>query len=233
MELKDVNGRTEDLIEKFNEYMDYFNKNNPFSGPSWHLYRKIMGQRLNSDLESLVDVEFIEWTYATLASWGMHRMGPDDRGAKMNDFDNFKNCILENKSKFIELEELNLNEVELDSELTDKINSLYLGLGPLMKSSSKLVATSKVLHFFLPHLFCPMDRSYTMKFFKKYIPVIKNDKDQKNILKELKIFDDVFKRTNYIARKVNCEDFMDIGFSPTIPKVIDNAIVACVKMNDY
>jgi len=34
------------------------------------------------------DERFIEYIYATLASWGMHRMGPGS--SKMEDYDKFK-----------------------------------------------------------------------------------------------------------------------------------------------
>ena len=100
-----------------------------------------------------------------------------------------------------------------------------------MKSKSKLVATTKVMHFLLPNLIPPMDREYTMKFFGKNLPTIKSDKDEKNIEKEIEIFEFIFKKIKKISQEVDCSKFIDKEFLPTIPKVIDNAIVSYIKEN--
>lgn len=98
-----------------------------------------------------------------------------------------------------------------------------------MRSNSKLVATTKVMHFFLPDLIPPMDREYTMKFFNMHLPTIKSNEDHKNIEKEVQIFNLVLKKMQYICKQVKCEQFIDDIFSPSIPKVLDNAIVGYVR----
>ena len=161
----DNNEMIRDLIENFSEYIKLFETNNPFSGPSQYFYmNKIISVTEKGDYDTVFTQDFIEFVYATLASWGMHRMGPDNKGAKMNDFNSFKGCIMQSKDKVLKLRNLEIGKVEVDNAIAD-INELYRSFWPLMKSNSKLVATSKVMHFLLPHLIPPMDREYTMKFF--------------------------------------------------------------------
>ena len=221
----------EKLIKNFNSYIDKFDENNPFSGPSEYFYiNKIIKETKNPDYNIIFSKNFIEWIYATLAAWGMHRMGPDNKGAKMNDFDSFYSCILDNRDIIIELNKFKIEDVDIDNIIKD-VKELYLGLWPLMKSNSKLVATSKVMHFLLPHLILPMDREYTMKFFKKTLPTIKSKEDSNNIEKEFLIFEHVLREVNYISKHVDCSKYVDEYFSSTIPKIIDNAIVSYVRDN--
>ena len=96
--------RISDLKNNFKPYMDYFKENYPFSGPSEYFYIKIINTikslKDNKDYDKLFEKDFIELLYATLCSWGMHRMGPDNKGPKMNEFSKFKDCIIANKDKF-------------------------------------------------------------------------------------------------------------------------------------
>lgn len=227
----DTDEKINDLIDNFSYYVNLFKTNNPFSGPSEYFYiHKIISVTKKGDYNEVFTKEFIEFIYATLAAWGMHRMGPENKGAKMNDFDSFKECIMQNKNKILELKNIKIDKIEDDVIIKD-IKNLYSSCSGLMKSNSKLVATTKVMHFFLPHLIPPMDREYTMKFFGKNLPTIKSIDDKKNIEKEMKIFEFVFNKMCYISKQVDCSKFMNSEFSPTIPKVIDNAIVSYVRKN--
>ena len=53
-----------------------------FSGPSLYFHIKSLSFAEKQDCTGFADS-----VYATLASWGMHRMGPN--GSKMNDFEIF------------------------------------------------------------------------------------------------------------------------------------------------
>lgn len=224
-----MNENVNNLIDNFSEYIKQFEINNPFSGPSEYFYiNKIIRVTKNKDYDAVFTQEFIEWIYATLASWGMHRMGPENKGAKMNEFDSFEECIMQNKNKIIQLNNLEINKLDVKNSMDD-IKDLYFSFWPLMKSNSKLVATSKVMHFLIPRLIPPMDREYTMKFFKKHLPTIKSSDDYRNINKEFEIFESVLTEISYISKKVDCTKFIDTNFSPTVPKVIDNAIVSYIK----
>ena len=71
-----------------------------------------------------------------------------------------------------------------------------------------------------------------MKFFKMHLPTIKSHNDNKNIKKELNIFNFCFNKIYYVSKEVDCSGFIDSKFSPTIPKVIDNAIIGWVRSNE-
>ncbi|MCK5019443.1 MAG: hypothetical protein KAS32_20460 [Candidatus Peribacteraceae bacterium] len=213
------------LIENFQSYFEKFENNNPFTGPSEYFYINKIIPATNDDYSAVFTNENIEWIYATLASWGMHRMGPSDMGAKMNDFKLFKKCIIQNEDNILSLKDLKLHEVNI-VDYMDDINDLYFSFWPLMESNSKLVATSKVMHFLLPKLIPPIDRQYTMKFFGKNIPTIKSAEDKKNIVKENQIFQYTLNKFYHISQEVDCTQFINSEFSPTVPKVIDNAIVS-------
>ena len=225
------NNKTEEkissLVSGFNGYIDYFKKDNTFSGPSDYFYLKIM-KKIEGDPEynAIFTDDFIELLYATLVAWGMHRMGPENMGAKMNDFKPFRQCIIDSKRKIMSLRVLRIDQIELDVNLMSQLKDLYTTLSPLMKSKSKLVATSKIMHFLLPHLVAPMDRQYTMQFFRKTLPTIKSEDDSK---KEIEIFQYVFAKMHYIAMHVDWTGFIYDEFSRTMPKAIDNAIVGCVR----
>lgn len=222
----DTDTKIKDLIDNFSEYMELFKNGNPFTGPSDYFYtQKVISKTKQGKYDLVFNTEFIEWIYATLTSWGMHHMGP--KGGKMADFESFKQCILHNEEKILQLKSVRMNDADIEQYLT-QIKELYQSLSSIMESNSKLVATTKVMHFLLPHLVSPMDREYTMKFFGKSIPTIKSSTDLKNIQKEIEIFEFVFKKMSYISRQVDCSKYLDNKFSTTIPKVIDNAIVSYV-----
>jgi hypothetical protein len=227
----EVRQRIKELTDNFSRYINLFEENNPFSGPSEYLYiNKIVNVTKKGSYDVVFTKEFIEWIYATLASWGMHRMGPDNKGAKINDFEAFKQCIDNSKEIVLSLKECRLNEIEYDRIIV-VVRILYRTLYGLMRSNSKLVATTKVMHFLLPHLVPPMDREYTMRFFNNNIPTIQSSTDTRNIEKEIAVFESTFKQIYYISTKANCQKFINSAFSPTVPKVIDNAIISYVKEN--
>ena len=72
-----------ELSAGFEDYVAAFNKNNPFSGPSLYFHHKTLqiGRNLGAVEACLGDERFFESLYATLASWGMHRMGPGNTRA--------------------------------------------------------------------------------------------------------------------------------------------------------
>ncbi len=222
------------LIDEFEKYHKAFDSNNPFSGPSYYFYmKKIIWANRNRNYNSLFETRFIEYLYAGLTSWGMHRMGSKSKGAKMNEFSIFRNCIKKNRKEFAALKKFNIKQFSYNCEFINLINKLYFNLSDIMKSNSKLVGVSKIMHFFLPDLIPPMDRQYTMRFFHMYLPVLKPESHQKDKDKEFNIFKMILKCFALISNENNIsfDKLIDDKFSPSIPKLIDNAIVAFIKTN--
>jgi hypothetical protein len=76
----------EALIEGFDDHVRYFEATSAFSGPSVYFHdRAIARRRSHTNVTDLLaDESFLEYVYAVLPSWGMHRMGP--QRAKVSDF---------------------------------------------------------------------------------------------------------------------------------------------------
>jgi len=161
------------------------------------------------------DVQFIEYLYATLTAWGMHRMGPN---TKMAEFDEFKESIIKNKQKFVQLSQMKIRTINLEHSKND-ILTIFNSLKIMKRDEApKLVANSKIMHFLLPDLIPPMDREYTLSFFynNKNLPKIGQDE----------IFLKILLKFQEIANKLNLnEKDLKNPWDTSIPKIIDNAII--------
>ena len=207
-----------------NLFLKYAEKiKNKFDGPSAYFYLKTIENVRKKEYNSLFDDEkFIEYLYATLCSWGMHRM---DKNTRMLDFNEFKENILKNKGKFIELSSKNILNSDLE-KIKEKIITLFRSLKIMKRDNApKFVSNSKIMHFLLPDLIPPMDKGQITYFFfgrkkengKKYIPVIKNEEE---------IFWEILCKFKEIAIKLNLskEDLKN-DWDTSIPKLVDNAIM--------
>jgi len=171
--------------------------------------------------QALESKSFFEYLYATLASWGMHRMGP--KGAKLVEFTEFMKTLQVQKARILELQEHKLTQTS-EEKLNDISNKLWSILDNLKVSATEtqLVAGSKALHHVLPNLMPPIDREHTLRFLYGYNPTYGSDEDRfKRILPCLWEIGSRNKSTilRWIGR----------GFHTSETKVIDNAIVGYVK----
>ena len=157
--------RVEKLTQHFDSCVNHFNKIQKFSGPSLYFHKKTIQMHSNQNVNDLIQNElFLDYIYATLASWGMHRMGPGN--TKLTERDIFRTSILHEKEN---IEKLYGYEIDMisDDQLPQISNDIYriishlqIGIG-----ETKIVAGSKTLHHILPNLVPPIDGEYTMKFF--------------------------------------------------------------------
>jgi hypothetical protein len=209
---------------------------NEFGGPSIYFHV----QAIKEQKDHFLSYRHIEMIYATLASWGMHRMGdPGDTKAKMVEFDQFYNSIILNKDKLIKL--INLR---MDGITNDEYIEVFRLLEPIYKtlrvsiSNATIVAHSKVLAHILPNLLPPIDRQYTIRFFTQ---------DNRNFFtnsgqfKLVSLPDGIDEQYNaYLKYCVNIKDILDNcdlkkfeinsnSFNTSYPKIIDNVIMAFVK----
>lgn len=199
------------LINKFNEW----NR----KGPDLYFYKKLMEIRKNKELEKLIkNTNFIEIVYATLVSFNMNT-----RSAKMKYFDEFYENVKNCKDEFVELSEFKLENLSKeDLEMCkNKLSELFERLD-LMSSKAKIVSRSKLMHFLLPELVIPIDRRHTLHFFygnmNEFKPEVK--------------FIQIFECSWIIATQTNLSIFLDNNWNQTIPKVIDNAIIAKMSKNE-
>lgn len=207
-----------------------------FGGPSIYFHVQSIKEQETSFLSN----RHIEMIYATLASWGMHRMGdPENTKAKLVEFDVFKSSIESQRKRlqeFIHLrfESCNINQYE---EYLDNLQELYFAL-KVSIANATLVAHSKTLAHILPNLIPPIDRQYTIRFFTqnnknfftksgKYRLINLPDgidaqfKDFKKYSCMIKaLFDRCDRRIFEIDKR---------SFNTSYPKIMDNLIMAFVK----
>lgn len=124
-----------------------------FSGPSLHFHRRALQFAESDDLDRQ-----LEYVYAALATWGMHRMG--NGGSKMLDFVCFRDSILPLTAEVRDLRTKAISELRpADWQL---LRRLFEGIR-VMATGAYLVGHSKVLAHLLPNIVSPIDRNYTLK----------------------------------------------------------------------
>ena len=148
-----------------------------FGGPSLYFHQRSLEEQKKSFLQDT----HLEMIYATLASWGMHRMG--ETKTKMVNFSDFKKSILAKQKDLESLRNQRLENVSKESvkELIVKLNEICFDL-KVSVSNSRIVRNTKTLAHILPNLIPPIDRQYTIRFFKcqdltKTVGDFKNDEE--------------------------------------------------------
>jgi hypothetical protein len=155
------------LDKNFHGYLEKCAERRIFSGPSTYFYAQTIELvRSVNSLAALASAKiFHELVYATLTSWGMHRMG-ESVTAKLTEFHVFSAAlkkIVESVGDLAGRSIVDLSDAEADL-ITSRLCRVVEKPG-ITASDAPLVANSKTLHFILPDLVPPMDRSYTGRFF--------------------------------------------------------------------
>ena len=225
--------RMHDLKQDFRRYVDDYTvrqqDNSLFGGPSVYFHKRTLQRLQQVGIDAVLsesEVEFYELLYATLASWGMHRMGP--RGAKLVNFCDFRASIIRSSEPIRALQYLTLCDLhEPVSDVANRIVAVMNGLS-VGRSETKMVACTKTLHHLLPDLVPPIDRQYTLWFF--YAPTEKTGSIDVH-------FSEVYGRMAEIAA-ANRGQFQDLVrgsddlnssvFNTSKTKVVDNAIMEYV-----
>jgi len=228
-----MQGRMQDLIARFEDHLERFRAEEPFTGSSLYFHRKtrcmLDRARLLGDCDAqavascIDDDSFLESLYATLTAWGLDRMGPT--GPKLVNFKEFAASFRHHREEICELSSHRLdllpaNEVSI---VAGKIWGLIAELD-IGKARRKIVSGSKALHHLLPDLVPPIDNAYTLEFFGKRIISEANEEHA---------FHFMYPRFREIG--VACKGAIDKRLAqPTdwdtrITKVIDNAIVGYVR----
>jgi hypothetical protein len=214
--------RVSELIEDFDGYCDAFDRANLFTGPSAHFHSKSLAilRKHNSISDAILDESFLEAVYATLTSWGMHRMGPGN--TKLVDFREFVVSFVVLRPRIQTLSEFTLlglksGEIaDVSEQLWSVISEIKIGRG-----ATRIVSGSKVLHHLFPELIPPIDREYTIRFFFHHKNMNRGDKAA---------FQEMYPHFHLIASKCSrkIESRLGKGMNTSTTKVLDNAIVGYV-----
>jgi hypothetical protein len=170
---------------------------------------------------------FVELLYAMLASWGM-----DSQRARLVDFAEFEGAVHVLLQSRILRHFEGVAIKEIDNAWRDRLRELWDLLGRecrIMVGASIMVGSSKLLHHIVPDAFPPMDGSYTLDFLSHLAPTevhrINSSQAQRpdfeTFYKGMLFFGMVSRKVRNIDKYVGARPM-----SGSVPKVIDNAIVA-------
>lgn len=230
-----IRERADELVRDFDLCVAEFYSADrfPHSAHYFHM-RTIELRRKKSYPELLGDDEFVEKVYATLATWGLDRLGSEKR---LSEFQNFKAAILkdENVKILTELASTKLCELSEDRAgiSKGKLTTLYEGLRDVTVTADKLVGISKTMHHLLPDLAPPIDRSYTLNFFyERNFRMPSGKKREPQVpFNEREAYLGIFDHFRLIAEKAKLSDMSLSGkWDTSVPKLIDNAIIGFVLL---
>jgi hypothetical protein len=218
MKLSDTKFNT--LIENYRSfYQGIENLHSYFGGPSVYFHQ----QALIECRQNFLSDRHLEMIYATLASWGMHRMGKTK--TKMVDFSLFKDTILKMRPRLLALKDVDLRNfdtepVDILNEITEICFELTVSI-----SQSKIVGNSKVLAHIFPNLVPPVDREYSIRFFSETLYNFSGLEEEK------KFYRHIIKKCYSFVRKLDNDDMslIDTRFNSSAPKMFDNFIMLYLK----
>jgi len=207
-----------------------------FEGPSIYFHVQATKEQ---ETDFLSD-RHIEMIYATLASWGMHKVGdPEITKAKMVEFPEFKESIIMHRAPLQRLSSLRMDlcSQEQYGKYIDELEQIYYTL-KVSISEATIVAHSKTFAHILPNLIPPIDRQYTIRFFTQEYKTFFTASGKyrlvnlpKDIVAQFVDFKEYCCRMKMLFDR--CEHQMFTidkeTFNTSYPKIMDNIIMAFVK----
>ena len=122
---------------------------------------------------------FVEYVYAVLPSWGMHRMGG---GPKMLEFGEFHSSMMAVWPIALSLQEK--TPTTLTESDWSRLGEVFCEIH-CMSSRTSLVGNSKVMTHLLPKLIPPVDREYTLNFLFRSGQITNGIEREWNKLREI------------------------------------------------
>ncbi len=159
--------KVRDLLANADRYHQAYDKAETFRGPSLYFHHRALQTRQSPDA-----LPHLEYVYATLASWGMHRMGKG--GSKMQRFDIFRRSVVRLKDRIPEAQ--GFVPRKMGAEQWALLKEIFQGI-KVMASGTSLVGNSKVMHHMMPNIVPPIDREYTFRYLRGNTN-ISNDLDE-------------------------------------------------------
>lgn len=165
------------LVAGFSGYVTAFESRLAFPGPSLYFHQRAIELRRTHQSASslLADTRFLEYVYAVLPAWGMHRMGP--QAAKVGDFAQITTALADKAAALERLWPLRITS--MDAGTSREVAATAWDIIAHIKvstSRTQIVAGSKFLHHLLPDLVPPIDRQYTFMFFTGHT-MVASDRD--------------------------------------------------------
>ncbi|MCK4828690.1 hypothetical protein KA005_73850, partial [bacterium] len=208
-----------DILVNTEKYHSAYYRAEKFKGPSLYFHRRSLEARRTEKFET-----FLEYIYATLASWGMHRMGKG--GSKMQSFEVFIESIMSVESLIDEAESFDFRNIQsIDWFLLEKI---FRNIS-VMASGTSLVGNSKVMAHLLPNIVPPIDRQHTLLYLYGKTN-IKNDLDHEwKLMKEIirDFFVPIACNKAFLKKTIAwIDDQLSFPWDTSVFKLIDNLVIS-------
>lgn len=217
-----LRGKTTELVENAETYHKAFYVAEALRGPSLYFHQQSLATRNAPDF-----ARHVEYVYATLVSWGMHRMGPG--GSKMQPFDIFLNSAQALRERIAVCQGFAPQAMREDHWTT--LREVFCGL-KAMASGTSIVGNSKVMHHMMPNIVPPIDREYTFRFLRGNTNISNGIDREWAIMREMINGFFVPVVTNLAFRAKAEEWTADAGRFPwdtSLMKVVDNLIIGARK----
>ena len=199
----------------FPRFLHAFEENCPFKRYSQLEYHVKTIKRLKQRASvgrALADESFLRSLHDTLQAWGIGA-----RGSDLKPLAQFASALRHRESEIASFEGLALDQPGLNTEpLSGRLWHLVNALD-IVTNDQKIVAGTKALHHLLPELVIPVDGAYTKPFFGWHIPQFQYQQES--------CFRKAFMAFAKVARAANPRRYVSAGWSSSITKVIDNALV--------
>lgn len=207
-----------EVLTNADQYHDAYYRAGTFRGPSLYFHQRSLDTR-----NSKVTPGHLEYVYATLASWGMHRMGKG--GSKMQTFEVFCLSVDPLRDKIAQAQQFDVGL--MTEQEWGVLRSIFQGIR-IMATGTSLVGNSKVMHHMMPNIVPPIDREYTLRYLRGNINIV-NDLDLEwAMMKEIiaDFFIPVASNQGFIQRAGRWIASQDAyPWDTSVFKVIDNLVI--------
>lgn len=211
-----------DVLTNAGKYHDAYYKAATFHGPSLYFHRRSLDTR-----DAQITHQHLEYVYATLTSWGMHRMGKG--GSKMQSFEVFYQSIEAIRTQIAQAQQFAFEQ--MSEQQWDVLKLIFQHIR-IMATGTSLVGNSKVMHHMMPNIMPPIDREYTLSYLRGNTNITNNLDWEWELMKE--IIRDFFipiasdqgfinKARTWIASPDN------YPWDTSVFKVIDNLVIGVRK----
>ncbi len=208
--------------KRFFQLVDQYNLKYRAGVHSKTLYMTMVDKyRHTSNYPSIfVGDSYLRLAYDTLHEWNMNQ-----RGAKLVGYDKFASSVRNNTRNLT-----TLSAYRFDLLSTHQLPTLFQLISPVfhsldvMATRARIVGVSKTLHFLLPDLMMPIDRNNVLSLL--YL----GGRYSSQPTKEFSDLKDVFNAYHALAQNLNLSqaDIDGEGWNTSVPKLIDNALIAFV-----
>ncbi len=208
-----------EVEEEIADSLDYVKKNYRKDGKAKSSYLELMRLRKELDVSS---ESYLKKLYLTLIDWGM-----DARGAKLAQEEIFIESVQSHSDSFKKLVNFKIESVtssEFENSLAI-LGELFRHLELVATSKPPLVTFAKTMHFLVPELLVPMDRTYTMCFF--FGSTTLNYK-----MHRFDTYAALFREFyDFSHNHPELKGYLDDDWNYSVPKIMDSIIIGYLNRN--